>query len=72
MSEERGSSSTAEHEDIFESSEPGATPVVVRATDLTGVHVLKHDNLFMLANAYGDNVAIESESVFIGFVVTHV
>ena len=29
-------------------------PAVVRATDLTGVHVLKHDNLFMLSDAYGD------------------
>src|SRR5687768_14735544 len=28
--------------------------MVVRATDLTGVHVLKHDNLFMLSDAYGD------------------
>ena len=26
----------------------------MRATDLTGVHVLKHDNLFMLSDAYGD------------------
>lgn len=41
--------------DIFEPQLPGdAKPVVVRATDLTGVHVLKHDNLFMLSDAYGD------------------
>ncbi len=53
MTEGRGS--TAEAEDIFEQPQsPDAAPVVVRATDLTGVHVLKHDNLFMLANAYGD------------------
>ena len=53
MSEGRGS--TAEAEDIFEQPQsPDAAPVVVRATDLTGVHVLKHDNLFMLSNAYGD------------------
>ena len=42
-------------EDIFDSPPPADTkPVVVRATDLTGVHVLKHDNLFMLSDAYGD------------------
>ena len=29
-------------------------PPIVRATDLTGVHVLKHENLFMLASAHGD------------------
>src|SRR5918997_689647 len=29
-------------------------PRIVRATDLTGVHILKHDNLFMLSDAYGD------------------
>jgi glycogen debranching enzyme len=43
-------------EDIFE-PEHGVTalaPAVVRATDLTGVHVLKHENLFMLCNAHGD------------------
>jgi glycogen debranching enzyme len=28
--------------------------MIVRATDLTGVHILKHDNLFMLCDAYGD------------------
>jgi hypothetical protein len=50
-----GRGSTAEAEDIFEQPQtPDAAPVVVRATDLTGVHVLKHDNLFMLSNAYGD------------------
>ena len=27
---------------------------IVRATDLTGVHVLKHENLFMLSSAHGD------------------
>ena len=47
--------STADAEDIFESNvAPDAAPVVVRATDLTGVHILKHDNLFMLSDAYGD------------------
>ena len=30
------------------------TVPIVRATDLTGVHVLKHDDLFMLSDAYGD------------------
>src|SRR5689334_11930986 len=29
-------------------------PQIVRATDLTGVHVLKHENLFMLSSAHGD------------------
>ena len=47
--------STAAAADIFESKPAGAgTPPVVRATDLTGVHVLKHDNLFMLADSHGD------------------
>ena len=32
----------------------GAHPQIVRATDLTGVHVLKHENLFMLSSAHGD------------------
>jgi glycogen debranching enzyme len=47
--------SSAEIEDIFRPRVvPGTTPPVLRATDLTGVHVLKHDNLFMLSDAYGD------------------
>src|SRR6059058_55748 len=29
-------------------------PEIVRATDLTGVHVLKHENLFVLSSAHGD------------------
>jgi len=29
-------------------------PEILRATDLTGVHVLKHENLFMLSSAHGD------------------
>ncbi len=29
-------------------------PPILRATDLTGVHVLKHENLFMLSSAHGD------------------
>jgi len=29
-------------------------PQILRATDLTGVHVLKHENLFMLSSAHGD------------------
>ena len=72
MTDERGSTTTAEqedisepedifeHEDIFEPTvRPGGpdeggsggsdAPPVLRATDLTGVHVLKHDNLFMAA-----------------------
>src|SRR3954447_312004 len=32
----------------------GKQPQIVRATDLTGVHVLKHENLFMLSSAHGD------------------
>jgi glycogen debranching enzyme len=55
VSEDRSRSSTADPADIFEQPQtPDAAPIVVRATDLTGVHVLKHDNLFMLSNAYGD------------------
>jgi glycogen debranching enzyme len=47
--------STADLDDIFESKPVGAgAPAVVRATDLTGVHVLKHDNLFMLSDSHGD------------------
>ncbi len=34
--------------------ENGGQPPILRATDLTGVHVLKHENLFMLASAHGD------------------
>jgi glycogen debranching enzyme len=33
---------------------PPMPPQILRATDLTGVHILKHDNLFMLCDAYGD------------------
>jgi glycogen debranching enzyme len=42
--------------DIFEEPlAPGApAPPVVRATDLTGVHVLKAGDMFMLNNAHGD------------------
>jgi glycogen debranching enzyme len=42
--------------DIFdEPLAPGApAPPVVRATDLTGVHVLKSGDMFMLNNAHGD------------------
>ena len=58
--------SDAAKTDMFEArppSEPAAHgdgahnashPAIVRATDLTGVHVLKHENLFMLTNAHGD------------------
>ncbi len=47
--------STAGPEDIFQPQVAvGTTPPVLRATDLTGVHVLKHDNLFMLSDAHGD------------------
>jgi len=50
-----GRASTADAANIFESDvAPDAIPVVVRATDLTGVHILKHDNLFVLSDAYGD------------------
>jgi glycogen debranching enzyme len=42
--------------DIFdEPLAPGApAPPVVRATDLTGVHVLKSGDMFMMNNAHGD------------------
>jgi len=47
---------TSTLEDIFEPEHGIAAlaPAVVRATDLTGVHVLKHENLFMLSDAHGD------------------
>jgi glycogen debranching enzyme len=32
----------------------GAAPQIVRATELAGVHILKHDNVFMLSSAHGD------------------
>ncbi|CAN5812132.1 amylo-alpha-1,6-glucosidase [soil metagenome] len=46
-------------EDIFEPGmaqpeAPNGTPIVTRATDLTGVHVLKHETLFMLCDAHGN------------------
>ena len=48
----------ADKTDMFEARPPSADnashPAIVRATDLTGVHVLKHENLFMLTNAHGD------------------
>ncbi|MEP7359992.1 MAG: glycogen debranching N-terminal domain-containing protein [Chloroflexota bacterium] len=42
--------------DIFnEPLAPGApAPPIVRATDLTGVHVLKSGDMFMMSNAHGD------------------
>jgi glycogen debranching enzyme len=41
--------------EIFEPRDvDGVRPDIVRATDLTGVHVLKHENLFMLSSAHGD------------------
>jgi glycogen debranching enzyme len=50
--------SDAAKTDMFEARPPsadnGSQPAIVRATDLTGVHVLKHENLFMLTNAHGD------------------
>ncbi len=39
---------------LFEERPVTDAPPILRATDLTGVHVLKHDNLFMLSNAHGD------------------
>ncbi len=55
MPDEASQSVTAQAEDIFETkAAPDSSRQVVRATDLTGVHVLKHDNLFMLSDAYGD------------------
>ncbi len=47
----------ADPEDIFaDKPHPGghAGAAVPRATDLTGVLVLKHDELFMLNDAFGD------------------
>ncbi|MEO6350632.1 MAG: glycogen debranching N-terminal domain-containing protein [Candidatus Limnocylindrales bacterium] len=41
---------------------PEGGPQIMRATDLTGVHILKHDNLFMLCDAYGD-VHIDSRGL---------
>jgi glycogen debranching enzyme len=32
----------------------GGHPPIVRATDLAGVHILKHENTFMLSSAHGD------------------
>ena len=42
--------------DVFdEPREPGApAPPVVRATDLTGVHVIKSGDMFLMNNAHGD------------------
>jgi hypothetical protein len=41
--------------DIFaESQAAPPAPAVVRATDLTGVIVLKHDELYLLTDAFGD------------------
>jgi glycogen debranching enzyme len=43
--------------DIFElrpAATNGERPAVLRATDLTGVHVLKHENRFMLSDDHGD------------------
>jgi len=43
-------------DDIFEQppSAGDGAPAIVPATDLTGVHVLKHENLFMLSDSHGD------------------
>jgi glycogen debranching enzyme len=51
--------SHVDERDIFEarsgrvSADEGGQPIA-RATDLTGVNILKHENLFMLSNAHGD------------------
>lgn len=56
---ESGDAHGDEH-DIFEArptkaaAADGKQPEIVRATDLTGVHILKHENLFMLSNSHGD------------------
>lgn len=39
--------------DPFDPMAPGS-PVIARATDLTGVLVLKHDSLFLLTDSFGD------------------
>ncbi|CAN5791917.1 amylo-alpha-1,6-glucosidase [soil metagenome] len=39
--------------DPFDLGAPGS-PVIARATDLTGVLVLKHDSLFLLTDSFGD------------------
>jgi glycogen debranching enzyme len=42
-------------EDIFaEPTTAVSAPAVIRATDLTGVAVLKHDDMYLLCDAYGD------------------
>lgn len=51
---DRSGASAGPAEDIFAPNGDGTPPAIVRATDLTGVHVLKHDNLFMLSDAHGD------------------
>jgi glycogen debranching enzyme len=44
-----------EPEDIFaEHTRLPQPPPVQRATDLTGVHILKHDDVFLLCDAFGD------------------
>lgn len=46
---------SVEQTDIFDpADQAGTSPAVMRATDLTGVHVLKHDDLFMISDAHGD------------------
>ncbi|MEJ7753698.1 MAG: glycogen debranching N-terminal domain-containing protein, partial [Candidatus Limnocylindrales bacterium] len=39
--------------DPFDLGAPGS-PAIARATDLTGVLVLKHDSLFLLTDSFGD------------------
>ena len=41
-------------DDMFADKAPSQQAPVRRATDLTGVHVLKHDELFLLSDAFGD------------------
>ncbi len=43
---------TDRHTDVFTAAGPGST--IDRATDLTGVLVLKHDTLFLMSDAFGD------------------
>ena len=52
----RGVSVDDARKDLFDApaTPGGPAPPVVRATDLTGVHVLKSGDMFMLNNAHGD------------------
>ncbi|HUG49333.1 MAG TPA: glycogen debranching N-terminal domain-containing protein [Candidatus Limnocylindria bacterium] len=54
MAETRLTAQRRDPDDMFADKAPIPQTAVRRATDLTGVHVLKHDDLFMLSDAFGD------------------